>query len=66
MSEAGETITFHDNLESIKTCEVEIIMTITRGQRKLRLYKPATISSAYNQYIYNKQAEIVKAFMEEG
>jgi len=66
MSEVGEAITFHDNLESIKTCEVEIIMTIATGRRRLELYKPETISPAYNQYIYNKQAEIIKAFMEEG
>ena len=66
MSEVGEIITFHDNLESIKTCEVEITMTINRGRRRLQLYKPTTISPAYNQYIYNIQAEAIKAFMEEG
>jgi len=65
MSEVGEIVTFHDNLESIKTCEVEIIMTIIKGRRRLQLYKPPTISPAYNQYIYNRQAEVIKAFMEE-
>jgi len=66
MSEVGETITFHDDFESIKTCKVEVTMTITRGRRRLELYKPTTISPAYNQHIYEKQAEIIKAFMEEG
>jgi len=65
MSEVGEIKAFHDDFESIKSCEVEVIMTVTKGRRRLELYKPTTISSAYNQYIYNKQAEIIKAFMEE-
>ena len=66
MSEVGEIITFHDDFESIKSCKVEVIMTITKERRRIELFRPTAISSTYNQYIYNKQAEAIKAFMEEG
>jgi len=66
MSEVGEIITFHDDFESIKSCKVEVIMTITKERRRVELFKPTAISSAHNQYIYNIQAEAIKAFMEEG
>jgi len=67
MSEVGDIVKLQGDEDSdYQNGEVEVIMTIKRGHCQLTLFRPVEVSSIYTSYVYDKQAEAIKSFMENG
>lgn len=66
LEDCGKVVYVPDSFEdAAKIYHAKVSMVIKAPRGSMELYEPGDISSIYTLYVYDRQAEAIKAFMEE-